>query len=223
MPKEKDGSSKDEPKTLSYEELLAQLKDPNLLQAAAARVGMQVITTTDATKAKKRERPSFSIPEDAELADVIKALNKVLTDFGGFLEGTLEDKLDAIKGEFTKKDEELERIKVQKFVAKVGEENFRKVLPVMDTLYKASKDLEDSYEKACKAMDFTPSKKASKKPERGEEKSEKVSSVKTAEGAGVDKDDLKVEVKDTRDAAKQNLDKLIAELGSDIATDEDVL
>jgi len=120
MPKEKDGSSKDEPKTLSYEELLAQLKDPNLLQAAAARVGMQVITTTDATKAKKRERPSFSIPEDAELADVIKALNKVLTDFGEFLEGTLEDKLDAIKDEFTKKDEESERIKVQKFVAKVG-------------------------------------------------------------------------------------------------------
>jgi len=218
----------DKEKKVSWEQVLGELeKSPELLRVALQKAGIQV-KDPEKKEEKKRERPKFELDPESELPDLIKKLNESLNGLAEFLEGTVSDKIDALKPDIEAAKGAPVRNKLQELIAKVGKETFEKVLPVMNGLYQKSGDLEDSFDRACKAMDIPNPLKKGKKSKTNEEEDEENSdegtpprSFKSSEESETPgKGSLKAKTVSIKDAAKKNLDRILAEADGKLDEDE---
>ena len=188
---------------LSYEELMKQLNDPALLQAAAAKLGLK-ISAPENKKVEKRELPSFEIPEDADMPTLIKSLNKGFAQVFSHIDGRLEEGVGAVKNEVVKSKEEETRAKVQKFAKE--HKDFEELIPMIEPFFATGKySIEEAYELGRKASGKAPEGKETKKDT---ETPPRLS--KTSDNADIELEKAKKPLS-ARDAAKINLDKLLKE------------
>lgn len=202
----------EEKKQLTYEELMEQLKDPSILHALAAKHGMRMVKEGEQQKEevpppkKVKERPKLVIPEDAEIKDVIAAMAKHSEDLSAYYEELLQSKSDEVRGEIKQTEERRLLKEVREFAAK--HKDFDSLVPIIQPLVSSGKyQLEEAYNLARKAKGLPEEKPANEQhpPKR------KPSSFSTADEGGERSTELKPKVTSIRDAAKNNLSKILAE------------
>ena len=207
----------DQPKQLTYEELLEQLKDPSILHAVAAKHGMKVVKEGERERKqpvpepkKLRERPKLVIPEDAELKDVVQALSKHTEDLTSYYEDLVASKSEEVTQQVRGVEERQLLKDVRAFAAK--HKDFDSLVPVIEPLVSSGKyGLEEAYKLARKAKGLPEEEGGQKTPEPSKEKP-KISSFSSADEGGDAKTDLKPKVTTIRDAAKNNLSKILSEM-----------
>lgn len=204
-------------KKLSYDELLEQLKDPSILHAVAAKHGMKVVKDgeekVEVPPVKKAaERPKFSLPKDASTEDMISGLVGHIEKLTDYYENIVASKTDEVRGEF-KTFGEQQLLKEVRTFAK-SHKHFDELVPIIQPLVSSGKyTLEEAYGVALKSKGLTdgePAKGEKSKEEKPPEK--KISSFKSTDEGGTPPTELKSKVKSVRDAASQNLSKILADL-----------
>jgi hypothetical protein len=206
----------EETKKLSVEELMNALNDPSLVYAAAAKHGLKVVSPADEHRAalpepkKRKERPVFSVPEDAEVKDIVKSVAEYLTKQTEYLEEFAGSKSEEVRGEFRMTEERKQLNKIKDFAK--TKPDFNEHIPIMEPLVASGKyTVEEAYEIASKA-----------KPGAGDKKTEsatqptvttpatKVSSFKTSDEGGTPQGTLIPKHASMEDAIKANFNRMIA-------------
>jgi len=202
---------KKEEKKLTFDELMAQINDPSIAHAVAAKFGFKLEKPglPPPEKKEKKELPKLEIPEDASPADIAKLVNEHTLKVAAYYEEIAEAKTKAVRAEFESKEQAEIARKIDTF--KATHKNFNDVIDVMDALWVTGKyTLEEAYEKACKAKGVEPTG-----PEFEEKKSKesaaggtKISSIKSSEEAGSAAESKVAKVTSLHDAVKTSLDEL---------------
>lgn len=212
----------DEKKKVSPEELYELLNDPENLQRAQAIMASKGHTPAAAPPppAKKTELavPQIEdLPADASVADVKRVYEKALKDFAKNNSAYVEELLAAKEAEATQSDVDKRLNEARAFGAKRKHFFDPEIMKIMDPLFSAGIDIEEAYKTAIKATgksDDTleaPPTEVEEKPVKKTPQNRQVPA-----SASVPTEDLtEVNTLDTKEAARKNLDAIIAEEGDD--------
>ena len=209
---------------MTREELIAQLNDPALLEEAAAKLGMKV---SKEVKPAKRELPKFDIPEDAELPAIVKALNTGLNSFVSFMQGSMEDTRGEVTNRITEDKKASVASEVKAFAKK--HPDFEQLVKFVEPYWKAGETLDEAYKlgkAAAVGSGWKPAKAKGADEETVDESGKPVvkkvnRSIRTDEGSEIEQSETRKPTRTVKDAAKQNLDALLAEEEHEGALDED--
>lgn len=204
---------------LSYQELLEQLKDPALLQAAALKSGFELTKPKEQSAApKKREIPKFEIPtakedgSDVTMADIATALQKGMNDMMQYMNGTVEDRVGSVKAELNEAKQSDVRAKVQKFAKE--HKDFEELIPFIEPFFNAGRDIEEAYTLGRRAAGKTDKPAPTTAPANSP-------SVKSDEGLDPNAIEGARKPLNVRDAAKKNLNALLEKDPTALETPEE--
>jgi len=214
--KKTDDAKKDE-KVLSFQELLVQLKDPSLLQAAAAKHGMKIVPAQGNPQPTKKEetleKPSFNIGKIKSFDELAQALNTQFQAGFDYLEKRQEQSFKSYQESQANAAAQQEQSKVRQFIDdKLGgdEDLYMKVFPTLKKLY--SGDIEKDFARACKADGVE--NPLEKKEEVQDEKPDKTSSSREVSSPAsiksdeINRDDLEPKIDTVEDAASAAFDSV---------------
>jgi len=208
----------EEKKKLSWEELMAQITDPNMAHAIAAKFGKKfaddVLPPSKKIEAKKR--PELVLPEDGDQEKTNKALIDYIKELTSYMDGRIEERTTEVRGEMQAKESAKIAKEIQQF--KATHNDFDKYVEDIDALWVTGRyTLEECYKKALKANGISEEgeKKGTKPQASGssidDSSVKKVSSIKSSEEAGSAEDDKTPKYKTLRDAVKANYGKITTE------------
>jgi hypothetical protein len=212
----------EEIKKLSFDELVAQIKDPAMLHALAAKHGLKVVGQGEekkvALEVKKKDRPKIEIPEDADMPTMIKALNKGLNDLSSFMDENVQESKLEVKHELRQSKEQETSEKVRKFAK--DKKDFEELIPMIEPFFNTGKyTIEEAYELGRKASGKGVEGK-------GETKETSKESPTRMSKSSENTDDIPIEKAkplNVRDSVKKNLAVLLKDvkLGEDPTKDDD--
>jgi hypothetical protein len=148
-----------EKKELSFDELMEKLRDPALLQAAAAKAGLVLAAPKREEAAKKREMPKLELPEDATPAQIAEAFNKGLQNLVGFFQAETEEKTSAVRQEVSRNEQAKIAKDIKAFAT--SKKDFDELLPMIEPFWNTGKySIQEAYELGRKASGKAPEKAA---------------------------------------------------------------
>ena len=196
----------EEKKDLSFDELMEKLRDPALLQAAAAKAGLVLAAPRREEGSKKREMPKIELPEDATPAQIAEALNKGLQNLVGFFQAETEEKTSAVRQEVGRNEQAKIAKEIKEFAK--GKKDFDELLPMIEPFWNTGKySIQEAYELGRKASGKAPEKAAGSST-TGTPAVETVSLSKTSEEDG-SRSTLTAKPKSIRETAKESLNNLL--------------
>ncbi len=157
--------------------------------------------------------PKFEIPTTREdgteitIADLAQSLQKGMSEFMQYMNGTVEDRVGLVRQEVTQSKQEELAQRVQKFAKE--HEDFRELLPFIEPYFNAGRDIEEAYTLGKRAAGKGETKPVAK-PAPAPAPSHSPS-VKTDEGLDPTKIEGARKPLSVRDAARKNLDALLME------------
>jgi len=194
----------DEKKDLSFDELMEKLRDPALLQAAAAKAGL-VLAAPKQQEQKKREMPKIELSEDATPAQIAEAFNKGLQNLVGFFQAETEEKTSAVRQEVSRNEQAKIAKEIKTFAT--SKKDFDELLPMIEPFWNTGKySIQEAYELGRKASGKAPEKVSSSSS--AEKLADTVVLSKTSEEDGT-RSVLTAKPKSIRETAKESLNNIL--------------
>lgn len=195
----------EEKKDLSFDELMEKLRDPALLQAAAAKAGLVLAAPKIEEAPKKRELPKIELTDDATPAQIAEALNKGLQNLVGFFQAETEEKTASVRQEVSRNEQAKIAKEIKEFAK--SKKDFDELLPMIEPFWNTGKySIQEAYELGRKASGKAPEKAAASS--KTETATETVNLSKTSEEDGT-RSSLTAKPKSIRETAKESLNNIL--------------
>ena len=206
-------------KEQQYDQLLAQLRNPDYVRQLAESAGLKVAKSKEETEEQELQAPQPpEIDDQMTAAQVAKVYAKYTQELQQYNEKVLNLRLkkqsDNLRQETTKSKEQEEANKIRKFAS--SKEDFNKYLSDIDALYATGRyTIEEAYEKAKKIAGVVEKKpeESGKKPEEkkpaddGQTKRKRSSTKED----GIETEELEPAKISVKEVAKNRLTELLKE------------